>query len=379
MPGKLGTVIPAVPIWTNQSNVRTARRERIVLHIDQTLAAYHRARPRSPQIMESLSELFYSLDFWLKESGRNSPQVCNARAPVVSELYALVVGKLCELTGLTVNLLPRWLEETFGKGMTKHGYEKDYRDRNAKYLTSAEVQKYRLSFRNGLAYQESWWVNSPQLVLVDTVTNTLAQAEGKTMFPGQEGHQGFVLSMSRDFYMMQHITPKGEVKETGQYHSSYFAGESVLCAGTLLVRAGQVKTVTTASGHYAPGVTHLSNAIATLAMLGVNLDEALGWIYGEKTGRKAADVLSERALNADAASTFEAERTRGLAFMRAAEKDAGVRALAMNKAAEVEKAETQVIVAHFKEPGHSRFKCAVCKKLNSEGKFQKYWALANPA
>ena len=77
---------------------------------------------------------------------------------------------------------------------------------------------------------------------MDTVTNTLAQAVGKTMFPAQEGRRGYVLSMSRDFYMMQHITPKREEKETGQYHSSYFAGESVLCAGTLLISAGQVRT-----------------------------------------------------------------------------------------------------------------------------------------
>jgi hypothetical protein len=379
MPGKLGSVIPTVQIWTTKSGVWNARREAIVLYIDKTLEIYHRARPRSREIMEALSELYYALDFWLKEAGRGSSQVCTGRAAVVQELYVLVVGKLCETTGLTVNLLPRWLEETFGKGMTTHGYQKDHRDRNAKYLTAGEVQKYRLSFNKGVAYQEAWWIHSHALVLVDTVTNTQAAAAGKTMFPPQEGHQGYVLSMSRDFYMMQHITPKGEEKGTGQYHSSYFAGETVLCAGTLLITAGKVKTVTTASGHYAPGISHLSNAVATLAMLGVDMDGLVGWVYGEPAGRSAAEILRDRAIKEDAASTFEAQRTTGLAIMRTAEVDARQRAVATALKTKQEEGETVRIVAHFKVAGHSRHKCKICKELLSEGKFQKYWTLHSAA
>jgi hypothetical protein len=379
MPGKLGSVIPTVQVWTSKSSVWNARREAIVLYIDKTLEIYHRARPRSREIMEALSELYYALDFWLKEAGRGSSQVCSGRAALVQELYVLVVGKLCETTGLTVNLLPRWLEETFGKGMTTHGYQKDHRDRLAKYLTAGEVQKYRLSFNKGVAYQEAWWIHSHALVLVDTVTNTKAAAEGKTMFPNEEGHQGYVLSMSRDFYMMQHITPKGVDVGTGQYHSSYFAGETVLCAGTLLITAGKVKTVTTASGHYAPGISHLSNAVATLAMLGVDMDGLIGWVYGEPAGRPAADILRDRAIRADAASTFETERRTGQGIMNLAEVAARERAVASALKAKEDEAEAIVIVAHFKERGHNRHRCAVCTKLHSQGTFQKFWALQSAA
>ena len=374
MPGKLGSVIPSLTVWQTQSNVMTARREAIILNIDRNLGAYNRAAPRSSNAMESLSELYYSLDFWLKEYGRQSTQVAKGRAGAVQELYVLVVNKLCEVTGLTVNLLPRWLEETFGKGMTAHGYTKDYRQRNAKYFTPAEVAKYRLTFKGGLAYQESWWANSKDLVLVDTVNNEQAKAEGKHMFPQETDHEGYVLSMSRDFYMMQHITPKGEAIETGQYHSSYFAGESVLCAGTLRVEGGQVKTVTTASGHYAPGVSHLSNAVATLAMLGVDLDKVTGWVYGQRAGTPAAKILRERAVNPDAASTFEAERRVGLGFKREAEVAARERHLAAVAQAKKAEAEELVIIEHFKERGHNRFKCGVCKSLESQGKLMKYLA-----
>jgi hypothetical protein len=373
MPGKLGNVIPTVAVWQAQSNVLTARREAIILTVDKYLGAYNRATPRSSSAMESLAELYYCLDFWLKEYGRQSSQVAKGRAGVVQELYVLVVNKLCEVTGLTVNLLPRWLEETFGKGMVAHGFKKDFEERNAKYFTPGEVAKYRLSFNRGLAYQESWWANSSTLVLVDTVNNEQAKAEGKSMFPPEPDHQGYVLSMSRDFYMMKHITPKGAVIETGQYHSSYFSGESVLCAGTLKVEAGQIKTVTTASGHYAPGVSHLSNAIATLAMLGVDLDKVVGWVYGEKTGRPATEILRDRVVDPGAAaSTFEAQRGVGLGFRRAAEVAAGARARAALAQKQKDEAEELMIVEHFKERGHSRFKCGVCKKLQSEGKLAKY-------
>lgn len=328
--------------------------------------------------MQCLTDLYYSLDYWLKDAARPASQVAKGRQPAVYELYVLVVGKLCELTGLTTNLLPRWLEETFGKGMGTHGFNKDHRDRLAKYLTSAEVAKYRLTFKSGLAYQESWWLNSPMLVLVDTVVASPAHALGKTMFPSETNHQGYVLSMSRDFYMMQHITPEGVAIETGQYHSSYFAGETVMCAGTLKIVAGEVKTVTTASGHYAPGISHLSNAVAALAMFGVNLDELKGWVYGEPAGRKATDILAERSIAAGNASRYEEERRVGQGITKTAQDAERARALFKIQNAGKEKAEEEALVAHFKEAGHKRFKCAVCRRLDSEGKFQKYWAMANP-
>jgi hypothetical protein len=380
MPGKLGNSIPTVAVWTTQSNVWNARREAIVLHIDQALAGYNTSIAKSSESVQSLSELYYSLDYWLKEAARASSQVAKGRQPVVYELYVLVVEKLCQLTGLSVNLLPRWLEETFGKSMTKHGYDKDHRDRSALYLSAEQVRKYRLTFKTGLAYQQSWWLNSANQVPVDTMVASAAHALGKTMFPNEANHQGYVLSMSRDFYMMQHITPKaGESHGTGQYHSSYFAGETVLCAGTLKITAGRVNTVTTASGHYAPGITHLSNAVATLAMLGVELDGLVGWIYGEPSGRKAIDILADRSIAADSATRYETERRVGIGIMNEAQDAERKKALFKIRNASKEKAEEEEIVQHFKVKGHSRFKCGVCTTLNSRGTYAKYFAMAqNP-
>jgi hypothetical protein len=374
---ELGSNIPSVDLWLHKSNVWLARREAIMLHIDNSLQAYNRAPAGvSMQTTTLLAELYFSIDFWLKECQRGSKQTTSGRQEVVIELYKLVVDKLCQATMHTPNTLARWLVETYGKSMVGHGYHKDYEQRSAQYLDNKGVDKYRLEFKSGLAYQQAWWRNSMELEVVDTVANTAAAAVGKTMFPPEDGHQGYVLSMSRDFYMMQHNTPGAATIETGSFHSSYFAGEPVLCAGTLLVRAGKVIRVTTASGHYAPGISHLHNAVATLLMLGVEMKTLFGWVYGEPAMRSAAAILEDSSLNpGDASRAFVAERTVGLNYMRAAEIAAGERALRQVELDKVELVYAAMVVAHFKEPGHSRFKCEVCKKLDNSGTYAKYWAL----
>lgn len=374
---ELGSDIPPINLWKNKSSVWHASREAIMLHIDNSLEAYNRAPAgRSMQTTTLLAELYFSIDFWLKECQRGSKQITSGRQEVVIELYKLVVKKLCFVTMHTPNTLARWLVETYGKSMGDHGYKKDYQQRSAQYLDNKSVKKHRLEFKSGLAYQQAWWRNSVELEVVDTVTNTAAAAVGKTMFPAEVGHQGYVLSMSRDFYMMQHNTPVAGAIETGSFHSSYFAGEPVLCAGTLLVRAGKVIRVTTASGHYEPGISHLHNAVATLLMLGVEMETLSGWVYGQAAPLPAAVILKGSSLNpGDASRDFEAQRTVGLNYMRAAEIAAGEwaqRHVELDKAAVIYDA---MVVAHFKKPGHSRFKCEVCKKLENSGTYEKYWAL----
>lgn len=375
MPGQLGNTMPQTHSWLRKSNVWHAKRDAILCRADQSLEDYNLATPRSKEEVEALSELYFSLDFWLKEAQRGSKQVAATRIPLVMELYSLVVGKLTTTTGLTANVLPRWLEETFGKGMVQHGYKKDFEQRSAQYFTPEQIKKYRIEFKDGVAYQQSWWLNSSTLVKADTVTaNPARDAAGKTMLPGHNFHQGFVLSMSRDFYMMQHYTPKGEAKETGRFHSSYFAGESVLCAGTVHIENGQFKAVTTASGHYAPGMSHLYNAVSTLAMMGVDLDEVLAWVY-EQPKQKAADVLKNREFTPEeSAARFNRERAVGLGFIRKAQIDAGVRALQAKAKEDKDKIERAEHLAHFAMLGHSHNKCKVCESLKSRGLFAELMA-----
>jgi hypothetical protein len=56
------------------------------------------------------------------------------------------------------------------------------------------------------------------------------------------------------------------------YHSSYLAGDKVLCAGTILIRAGRILGIRNNSGHYKPTADHLVNVLEALKMHGVPLD-----------------------------------------------------------------------------------------------------------
>ena len=57
------------------------------------------------------------------------------------------------------------------------------------------------------------------------------------------------------------------------FHSSYLAGDTVLCTGSLLIELGVVKAIKNDSGHYQPTVFHLVNVVRTLQMHGVDVSQ----------------------------------------------------------------------------------------------------------
>jgi len=370
------TTLPTITIWKNDSSTTFYRRERLIRHIDDTLVQFHKSEQGSQAQLSLLSELYFSIDFWLKKADAKSSEVTQSRKSAVHALYVKVVTRLCEQiqNSMTPNNLPNWLDVTFGKGMEKHGYDIDINKGMARYLTPAERRKYLIKFKDGLAYQQQWWINSTNEIKVDTSENIGALARGKDMLPGHPGHQGFVLSMSRDLYMMQHITPMGNTRGEGQYHSSYFGGETILCAGTIKVSKGKVVAISTGSGHYRPGITHLYNAVATLVMLGVDVKDVVA-IPVFQTPRKAIDVLKKErdTRSVDAHKQFDANLVVG-EQMRI-QKRAAMRATARREILEEE-----MWMNHFAQEGgikHNRFRCEICKRASrlSSATVNKYWGL----
>jgi hypothetical protein len=202
----------------------------------------------------------------------------------VNDLFVKVVTRLSEDTTVPVNLLPNWLTETFGRSMDAHGVEIDLTSRCAEYLTAKEVEKFRLEFRGGLAYQQQWWRNNPKLVLAESAnvregTKDLQAKQGR---PGDEitaGFSGYVMSMGGDIYTGPHFTADIN-SHHGRYHSSYFAGEAVLSAGEIKIEQGWVRQINNNSGHYRPGPEKLMMAVEVLATLGVNMADLKVEAYG---------------------------------------------------------------------------------------------------
>jgi hypothetical protein len=189
---------------------------------------------------------------------------------------------MCALLDCSPNRLPEMIEQYWGRILAPHGFEVDRQDtyygytggtllpgklpQVANYLTRAERQQYRLFFQNGKVFQIPWWrSHGPYApVLAESRLVGWTHAAGNTiMYPG---YAGFALSMGRDFYMARH---HGGYDRDNFFHSSYLAGDTVLCTGTMLIEKGRVRAICNDSGHYRPTVDHLINVLQALEMYGI--------------------------------------------------------------------------------------------------------------
>jgi hypothetical protein len=275
----------------------------ILRQIDAQLAEYHKvgasltAQEARIQKTLVLGRLYSSIDAWLKEFAKGQGK--SGRKDAIQALFECTCFTLAALTEKTINLLPRWIEETYGRGINEHAVDLDYTRRVAKYLTQSEADSHRVQFRGGIAKQLNVKAGSTSLVPLDTATVGKAKEEGGQDTPEEQGwlpgHSGYVLSMGGDFFSAKHeLNTKGE----NFYHSSYMAGSAVKCAGTWLVKLGRVVEITDASGHYKPTQDHLIRAVETLKANGVNMDALRVFAFGqrERTGTEFLKEAPQKSL-----------------------------------------------------------------------------------
>jgi len=188
--------------------------DRLISRIDELLANFWQQwnKRHSGNIAELIyaeCELFCATDTWLKNCKEQ-----NARKHGVMMLYTAAAQELANSLKVTINVLPRALEDMYGKDMVEHGRNTDrmwltsggraFVDRvnqdpsvarmNPVYRDRAEVQKYRVFFRDGIAYQLPWIRDSatPVLIKLDTTprggyrTGTMSRASRSI---GQAGIQ----------------------------------------------------------------------------------------------------------------------------------------------------------------------------------------------
>jgi hypothetical protein len=265
--------IPTLETWKKDSSVALAVRskDQILTRIDELVDACGKAADGGAWLYLA-TDLFFTLDFWLKTQKTNS-NLEKGREPAVMALYKCVVNWLCFSFGCTVNVLPRELEYYFGREMGFHGTKLDTALDCAQYLKRSEARKYKLFFKDGLAYQFPWWDSSARVGKAKFSLAQSKRAYEPAVFSGghRVGWGGFAMSMGRDIYMAKHHCTKGFGKNGNFYHSSYLGGDAVMCAGTMHIEDGIIKGLSTDSGHYRPDNTHVLNLLQALKMYGVNL------------------------------------------------------------------------------------------------------------
>lgn len=287
------TDIPALEKWKKDSSVTLASRSKdvILARIDELVDAVGRAADAGARLY-LVSDLFFTIDYWLKIYKTN-PSMERKREPAVMALYKCVVDELCTSYGCSVNVLPRELEYYFGREMGFHGAKLDLALDCASYLKRADTRKYKLWFRNGLAYQFPWWDPKAK------TSSKLVRAESRRAYepavfqgPGRVNWGGFAMSMGRDIYMAKHHCTKGFGQNGNFYHSSYMGGAPVMCAGTMLIENGVIRGVSTDSGHYQPSKQHVVNLLQSLKMVGVDLGRiAVQDHFGQSFVEATADAF----------------------------------------------------------------------------------------
>ena len=282
VPGSGG--MPTYIAWMNSTKVGgNAPRDSRLLIIDEFVKTYHNTSD-SWLKLAALGELYFVTDFWLRNLKFENNALTQAREGAVNDLFLAVVNALCEKFDCPVNVLPQRLDESFGRVLTEHGHKLDHEDakitttptrigigtpvNTAEYLNYAEVQRFRLIFSQGLAYQNTWSAPPPyKLALAESGKVGWKYHPLITGNMFDPGFAGFALSMGREFYMAPH---RGGFDKDNFFHSSYLSGNAVLCTGSLLIEKGVVKKVKNDSGHYQPHLMHLQNVVQALRMVGVD-------------------------------------------------------------------------------------------------------------
>ncbi len=267
------TDVPASAAWL--SSTGSAPRDTILRLLDESVAAYH-THSNHWDKLAILGRLYFLTDAWLKFAKANQNPVTKAREPVVNNLFLAAVDRLCYRFKCSVNVLPQRLEECWGRVLTPHGHHVDTQQtvtggipKIVDYLDRAQVEKYRLVFMRGRAYQKTWWNAPPNdtgFALANSSRVGWEDGRGKAA-PRMmaAGYAGFALSMGREIFMAHH---RGSFWTHNFFHSSYLSGDTVLCTGTMLIQNGVVHAIKNDSGHYQPSIEHLLNVVETLQMRG---------------------------------------------------------------------------------------------------------------
>ncbi len=274
MPNIVYSQIPSLEQWRRDSGGgATNRQDDIILkRIDELVEIFNRQIDAWEKTY-TVADVYFTTNYWLKLVDTGNKSVNKSREPAVFALFKMAVDSLCKAYSVTVNNLPNVLESVFGRELGAHGQKLDRDKGLANYLSRAEARKYRIRFsRSGLAVQNPWW-NKHWWESWSPVLAESSRARPNPPDMMQPDYGGFAMSMSRELYMAPHLcTAETQRKKMHFYHSSYLAGNAVLCTGTMLIRGGRILGIRNDSGHYRPTADHVVNVLEALKMFGLPLD-----------------------------------------------------------------------------------------------------------
>ncbi|VTZ52276.1 conserved hypothetical protein [Methylocella tundrae] len=283
--------VPSLNLWMRDSNVTFAVRKQdiILMRIDQLVEDYHTAGLDLPRQSLILCDLFLTIDFWVKSLHSGNKKCEKGRYPAMMNLFAAIV-KLLKLAFVvqTDVELSNALKEFVGLGMSAGGHVTD-QSAPMKPFSDDERARYRVWFKDTLAYQVPWWENSRSLKreLAWSYRGYVEMKRGMEMGGQTPSYSGFIMTLDRELYMTK------QDKAEFRFHSSYTSGARVMMAGTILIRSGRILGIRTDSGHYKPGQHNMTAFLWALLMFGVPLSPIAILNHEEKFITTADKFLSD--------------------------------------------------------------------------------------
>ncbi len=287
------TAIPNLKQWQSDSSVLLANRKSdpILTSIDGLVGTIEHADENLKRLL--VVDLFWTCDHWLKTLSRD-PKLDKKREPAVYRLFATSANLLCGYFGCQINTLPNELEYAFGRTVGVHGLRVDVELGLVKYMEEAERKLYKLDFSGGKAFQFEWW-STPVNLKKKVLANSRHACDTKAFFntnADKTDFGGFVMTMGRDLYMARHGGPN--TRGSRVFHSSYFGNHTVSCAGTMLIRNGEIEKICPDSGHFQPGDVNVMALLQMLRMQQVPLERVIVQDFLGKNIGTAALILSRR-------------------------------------------------------------------------------------
>ena len=261
--------MPSLAEWKKDSAVGTALWPRraddlCLVRIDELVDLYEPGQ--GGQVLYITAEIFFTTMWWVNNFKTQGAKMDERRRPAILRLNLCAANQVAVLLApCSVGEVASKLKAMYGTGMSKHGKKLD-RKQTPYYLSVLEREKYRVIFRNGLAYRlQQAWGKEPEVKRVDTKHSDIG---------GDRKGMGFVMTLSGAFYLadlgaMAEFTGGNNVR----FHSCFRGGEPILCAGTASVVRGRIIRIKNDSGHYQPVDQSLAHVLRKLQFSGVDLSK----------------------------------------------------------------------------------------------------------
>lgn len=202
------------------------------------------------------------------------------------------------------------MQNTHLTGLGDHGFRLDHRKditRNLIYLMEDNSSAaFRISIEGG---KLKWSPNALDLNTkanfhtLDWVKTGKKNLDNNTAHdPGTHGKDkgvaGFCMTLNHQLFARKHHVVQSKVStHTGIfYHSSYVAGNDILCTGCIMVNHGKLVAIDNLSGHYQPSTEKLVLAIRQLESQGVDVSQL--YVFARAIGewKKAPELLADEGI-----------------------------------------------------------------------------------